>query len=404
MQCATRLGLEVYVADPNVDAPAKAFAQHAVNIDATNVEMLYRFVLDNKIDAVMVGVADRLIASYSRLCEMLGLSAYCRPEVAEVWSNKALSNDLFDQCKIRSIPSIVVSKPEKNLSIPFDYPCLIKPTDGSAGKGITIVDEPSDLLGAIDKALAASHERCALLEKYMTCDDLFVYCSLFSGELSIVATADRFTTALGSDNSKVCFAARYPSRHQKELIKNYQSKLAMACDKSGLDNGVLMLSAFVDAEDFYFYDPGIRLQGEAPDVHILNETGKDHKKALINVAFSESTSEVDFFPDSVIYTDNDFGVTLWILISSGEISQIMGIDYIKNHPSVFETRQRFNEGDFVKSDEIGTEGQVFLRTYAKLSSNAELLALIEIIRQQVRVVDIDGKEMIVDVPYEELLI
>lgn len=403
VQCATQLGIEVYVADPNVDAPAKAFAQHAVNIDATNVEMLYRFALDNKIDAVMVGVAHRLIASYSKLCQKLEFCAYCRPDVAQIWSNKALSNDLLDQCGIRSIPSIVVSKPEKDLSIPFEYPCLIKPTDGSAGKGITIAYKASDLLGGIDKALAASHERCALVEKYMTGDDLFVYCSLFSGELSIVATADRFTTALGSDKSKVCFAARYPSRHQKELVQNYQIKLAMACDKSGLDNGVLMLSAFVEAGNFYFYDPGIRLQGEAPDVHVLNETGKDHKKALIDLAFSNLTSEVDLFPDGVIYTDNDFGTTLWILISSGEISQITGIENIKNHPNVFETRQRFNEGDLVKADTIGTEGQVFLRIYAKLSSNAELLGLIEIIRQQVHVLDIYGKEMIVDVPYEELL-
>ena len=400
VECALRLGVEVHVADPNIEAPAKTFADKAVDIDATDVEALFRYSIKNKIDGVMVGVADKLIVPYAGLCNRLNLNAYCDLKSAEIWTNKALFNELLEAHGLKTIPSVKVHSPVSNANMPFGYPCLVKPTDSSAGKGITIARSPDELEAAIETALEASSEHCALIEKYMVCDDLFLYSSIFSGELKIVATADRFTTALGENKGKVCFAAKYPSRHQTELINNYQNRLALACKSSGLENGVLLVAAFVDVGKFHFYDPGIRLQGEAPDVHVLSETGIDHKEALIGLALRGDFNKDAYTSRDAIYTSDHFGATLWVLVSPGLISKIKGLGELRDCPHVFEIRQRFTEGTIVHVNTIGTEGQVFVRVYVKFYSNDELADVVGIIRNKLSVIDGLGREMLLDVPYE----
>lgn len=396
--------IEVHVADPNLYAPAKEFASTAVNIDATDLYKLRKYVSENKIDGVLVGVADRLIETYAKLCELAELPSYCNVDVAMTWTNKSRFNDLFASENLPTIPSLLDTSIDYSKADSIVLPALVKPTDSSAGKGIRVVQKFDNLKSAIQNAKLHSVEGRALIEKYMEGDDLIVYISLLSGEARIIATADRYTISLGSDHSKVCIGANYPSKYQSKIVNTFETRISNACIRSGLSSGLLLIGAFVEDERFFFYDPGLRLQGEAPDVHVLNESGVSHTSSLINLALGNDYKNKHQKSDRLIYQDGSTGHTIWLLIQPGVIKNIFGINKLLKCKNIFDFRQRFHVGDRINKELVGTEGQVFARIYVKSQNSSDLIEVINLIKNHIKVSDRKGNSMLVDVPYEKLLL
>ena len=73
VKVAQSLGVFTIVTDYNPDAPAKKVADKSYNIDAMDVDALYKMAIEEQVDGVIVGVADPLIAPYQKLCERLNL-------------------------------------------------------------------------------------------------------------------------------------------------------------------------------------------------------------------------------------------------------------------------------------------------------------------------------------------
>lgn len=403
VQEAVKIGIEVHVTDPDLRAPAKEYADVRVDIDASNVEKLFEYALEAKIDGVMVGVADRLILPYAQLCEKLGLPCYCNEQQAQTWSNKDLFNKLFKSNGMDVIPSVKYSNAEKNSLPSISLPALVKPVDGSSGKGVSVIYSKKHLRDAITHSLSSSEQGGVLIEKYMECDDIFIYSSILGGSLKFIATADRFTVKASNDYGSVCFAASYPSKYQTILKEKYEHKIASICKGDRLESGVLMLSAFVDEEKFHFYDPGLRLQGEAPDIHVQNETGINHRSSLISLALNENIKTFHKEKDILIYSGSSVGYTIWILLKPGKISMIYGIEILEDHPSVIKINTRFKVNDIVTNDFAGTEAQVFARVYIKVSMRDQLIDIIKILKEKIKILDVQDNSMIIDAPYHKLL-
>lgn len=403
VQEAVKTGIEVHVADPDLSAPAKEYADIRVDIDASDTEKLFEYAVKAKIDGVMVGVADRLILPYAQLCEKLGLPCYCNVQQAQIWSNKGLFNKLIEQSGLSVIPSVKYDNSQKNLSSSVSFPVLVKPVDSNAGKGMSVVHQKEFLPRAILHAMQHSSEGEILIEKYMECDDVIIYYSLLSGNLKLIASADKFTLMSGSSSSKVGFAHRYPSKYQMVIKGDYEKRLGQICQDTGLKNGVMLLSAFVDEGQFYFYDPGLRLQGEAPDIHVQNETGINHRSSLISLALNENIKTFHKEKDVLIYSEGSVGYTLWILLKPGKISMISGMEILEDHPSVFKINTRFKVDDIVTSNFVGTEAQVFARVYIKVSMSRQLIEIINILKEKIKILDAQGHNMVVDAPYHKLL-
>ena len=163
----------------------------------------------------------------------------------------------------------------------------------------------------------------------------------------------------------------------------------------GIRNGVLLIQAFVENDEFYVYDPGFRLQGEAPHI-LLNEiNGFDHRKMLINFALTGVMEDAKFPNGNDCYLGGKIAATLWFLLSAGKIQKIDGM---KNHDSrVIYLAQRLHEGDVVTSEMIGTEKQVLARYYLVCNTIGELKGLIKKLRDEIKVFDEFGKDMLIKI-------
>lgn len=159
-------------------------------------------------------------------------------------------------------------------------------------------------------------------------------------------------------------------------------------------NGVLMISAFVENGKFYLYDPGFRLQGEAPNLTVLEMTGFNHLEMLLHFALTGKNPYSGGEPFPACTQWGRVASTIWYLLRPGKIRQIIGLDRIRGDASVFRVVTRFREGDVVLPEFVGTEGQVFARVYVACDTFEQLYQKVDELQKCLCILDEDGQSML----------
>ena len=381
---AKSMGIYTIVTDPDPNAPAKKVADKGININGMDIDGLVKFCLEEKVDGVLVGIADRLIQSYQQVCEKLNLPCYGNQISCDYLTNKGKFNEILPKYNLLSIPS---NKLYKNQTPPeILFPVFIKPIDKNSGQGMSVAYNHDELNKGISKAFNSTNSEYILLEEYMDCDDVMLNFTIIEGKVLLSAMTDRYTCKIQKDASKVCLGAKYQSKFLSLYMNDDYKNMCDLLEALEVKNAIFTISAFVKNNKFYYYDPGFRLQGEAPDLHIYNVTGFDQKKFLINYALG--------IKDTQIHNPfNKFNATIWILLKSGIINEI---EIFEEDPSIFYVSQRFNSGDAITDEMIGTERQVAARIYITCNSETELKNKIDEIQSKTKVLDINGNNQILD--------
>jgi len=395
IESAQKMGAIVYCTDNNPKAPAKIVADTACNIDGTDVEGLTALVLKEGIDGVMVGVADRLIVPYHKLCSSLGLPCYANDLSVKFLTDKQRFNELCARLDILTIPNYDVESIDAVANVEFNFPILVKPVDSNSGKGMSICHEEQQLKSAYLKAQNASKRGKVLVEKYMQCDDLFVYYTFINGEIIVSAIADRFTSNEQGELGRVCIGALYPSKHSDLYFRTLHSKMLRLFEQLQIKNGVFLVSAFVENNTIHLYDPGFRLQGESPDIPIKKICHYDQKEMLVRFALTGSML-VDFPSKGIIdYSFNAQKVaSIWLLGKEGRLRSIEGLQDVSKHPSCISVVQRLFAGDEIRKEAIGTEGQVIARIYITAENPKKLNNIRHKIIGNLRVLSTEGDDML----------
>jgi biotin carboxylase len=395
IETAKSLGVYVIVTDFNDNAPAKKYADKACNVDGLDISGLIDLCISEKIDGVMVGVADRLILPYFLVCNALGLPCYATKEHCDFFTNKGNFNELCARYNIKTIPNYNDEFQRGDISS-IKYPVFVKPTDANSGKGMSICHNELDLNNAVAKAKNNSNSKGYLIERYMECDDIFIYYTFKDGDVFVSAMADRFTTDKQGDVSRVCIEAKYPSKYVNLYFEVLHKKMIQMFTELKVKNGIFMISAFVEDNNIYIYDPGFRLQGEAPNIPLEAVCGFDQKAMLVNYALTGSMGDIDLIQFNNPYFNNKFTSTIWFLANEGKIAEIKGLDKLANDSKVIKIVQRLYAGDIITKEMIGTEAQVILRLYLFFNSSKELLEHKFYYQNLISVLDVDNNSMLIN--------
>ncbi|WP_067035326.1 carbamoyl-phosphate-synthetase [Allomuricauda sp. CP2A] len=393
---ANSMGIHTIVVDPNPNAPAKKNAAETHDIDGFDVDGIVQLAKDRNVDAVLVGVADILVKPYREICEKLGVHCYATKEAVEAFCSKDGFKRYCHEYNIQDIPGIYldasnIGKPEN-----LDYPLMIKPVDSGGGVGMKICRDDNDYNESVKTALKFSKKGVVLVEKYMDCDDMAAYYTFRNGIPYISAISDRITTKKQGDASPVCIGAVYPSKHSQLFIDQVHPKLCELFKGLKIQNGVLNIQFFVENGVVYAYDPGFRLQGEAPHIHIAHINGFDHREMLVDYAFTGVLGEDDFAEKNDYTFKGKIACTIWVLLTGGEIGSIQGMDEIKADKDVVFVLERFKEGDTVQKEWLGTERQVYSRIYLSADSISEVNSKIIAFKNLLKINDIHGENMILE--------
>lgn len=395
VQTANELGVKTLVTSNVPNDAAKQYAWKACNVDGMDVPGLIALANEEKIDGVIVGVADILVPVYCKVCAALNLPCYATQEIVDIFSYKDVFKATCERYGVHGIPEYYLDADLKQEDIKkINFPVMVKPVDGYSGFGMTVCYNEDDLPAAVEKALAVSKKKRFIVERYMQCDDMGMYYTFKDGFCSASCIYDRYTTDEQPGLSRVCLGGTYPSKHLNEYFKRMHPNVLRLFKEIGIKNGVLMLSGFYDDGEFYVYDTGFRLQGEAPHLLMKAIHGFDQREMLIRFALTGSEGNVNLETDDDTRLRGKWASTLWFLLKKGKIATIEGMDGIVNDNRVVANVQRLSEGDEVLPEWIGTEKQVLTRMYLVCDTKQKLAECLREYQSKVKVYDVNGNNMV----------
>ena len=395
VKLANEMGIKTIVTSARHSDDAKKYCWKAYDVDGMDVPAVIDIAKTEKVDGVLVGVADILVPSYCKVCEALSLPCYATQKIVDVFAFKDVFKATCESYGIHGIPEYHLDADLKKEDLAkIRYPVMIKPVDNGGGVGMTVVYDEAGLKDGVAKALAASKQKRFIVERYMQCDDVGMYYTFKDGYCSASCIYDRYTTDEQPGLSRVCLGGTYPSKHLKEYFEKVHNNALRMFNDIGIKNGVLMLSAFYENGEFYVYDTGFRLQGEAPHFIIKAIQGFDQREMLIRFALTGSEGDLDLAKADDTYLRGKYAATVWFLLKQGKINRISGLEDVNHDTRVVANVQRLYEGQEVPQEWIGNEKQVLTRLYLVCDSKDALKQAIQEYHEKVKVYDEQGHNML----------
>lgn len=395
VEIANGMGVKTIVTSARATDPAKKAAWKAFDVDGMDVEGLISLAKAENVDGVLVGVADILVPSYCKVCSALGFPCYATERIAEVFAFKDEFKATCESYGVHGIPEYKLDAELKREDLDkVKYPVMIKPVDNGGGVGMTVAYNEEELVEGVKKALDASHSKRFIVERYMQCDDMGMYYTFKDGYCSASCIYDRYTTDEQRGMSRVCLGGTYPSKHIDEYFEKMHPNALKMFSEIGIKNGVLMLSGFYENGEFYVYDTGFRLQGEAPHLLMKAVHGFDQREMLVRFALSGSEGDIDLEKEDDARLRGKWAATLWFLLKKGKIAKIEGLDEISSDNRVVTEVRRLYEGDTVFDEWIGNEKQVLTRMYIVCDTKEQLADCLKEYQSKVKVFDENGNDMV----------
>ena len=397
VEIANSWGIKTIVASARHTDPAKAYAWKAYDFEGLDAGAVIKIATEEKVDGVLVGVADILVPMYCKVCEALDLPCYATQKIVDVFAFKDVFKSTCEHYGVHGIPEYYLDAEMKREDLDrIKYPVMVKPVDNGGGVGMTVAFNEEELREGVKKALDASYKKRFIVEKYMQCEDMGMYYTFKDGVCSASCIYDRYTTDEQPGLSRVCLGGTYPSKHLNEYFSRMHDNALRMFKEIGIQNGILMLSGFYEDGEFYVYDTGFRLQGEAPHLLMKAIHGFDQREMLIRFALTGSEGDIDLAKDDDTRLRGKWAATKWFLLKQGKIAKIEGLSDsdLEKDSCVVANIQRLHEGDTVVPEWIGNEKQMLTRLYLVCDSKQELADKLNEYEQKVRVFDENGNNML----------
>lgn len=393
---AKAMGLYTIVTDYDPNAFAKKYADQAENVNAIDADALVELAKREKVDGVVVGVAEALLPTYCKVCERLGMPAYSTTEAFGIMTRK----DLFkDKCREYGVPTIREYSADEPDSIV--YPVIVKPVDGCSSKGITVCYGSSELRPAIERALEFSRSGKYIIEEYMKGDEVISYYVMQDGNPIFVGMCDRYTYKARKELVQLPTSYIYPSRYIDSYIKYSDEAVKKMIKGLGLNNGSIFFQCFVDSEGIVrTYEPGFRLNGAQEHIIVSEVSGIDAKEMYINYALYGKVADKDLEPLSDPKPAR-ISCKLSPIVRLGTISKLEGLEEIRAMADVVDIRPSYNEGDTVTGE--GTLKQIVCRFFIVSDNKKALKENIDKIQRTFKVYDEKGENMLIGLFDTEIL-
>ena len=385
---AKAMGLYTIVTDNNPNAYAKKFADQAENIDAVDVDSLVELALRERVNGVVVGVAEALLPAYCDVCKRLNMPCFSTIDKFEIMMRK----DYFKQkCRQYGVPTIREYSLDDKSSI--EYPVIVKPVDSCSSKGITVCHKEDDLLQAVTYAKSFSKTKKIIIEEYMQGDEVISYYVMQNGNPIFVGMCDRYTYKAREELVQLPTAYVFPSRHIDSYFEHSDRAIKQMIKALGLNNGSIFFQCFVGSDGIVrTYEPGYRLNGAQEHIIISKVSGIDAKEMYINLALTGKVAEEDLEALSDP-KPHQISCKLSPLVRIGRIACLEGLDEIANMPCVISVNPSYEQGDEVTGE--GTLKQIVCRFFIVAESKQQLMMTIEEIYSKLRVEDENGNDMLI---------
>lgn len=191
---ARRLGFEIHLFDANDKCIAKNYVEHFYNIDIKDKEAILQLAI--KIKPLIITTIASEIGNKTACFVGEKISANTNSyHVALNTTNKKLMKQILKSNNVKTADYKIITK-LKDLNNWDKIPAIMKPTDSSAGRGVSWIGSNDDLINAYENAMEYSFNKELIIEEYIYGNQYSVETISTNGNHRIVAFTEEYITVL----------------------------------------------------------------------------------------------------------------------------------------------------------------------------------------------------------------
>lgn len=278
---AKEMGFETAVIDYNPKAIGIPLADKYYNASTIDKDAVLAAAQDYKTDGFLTLATDLPMRAVAYASEKLGL-----PGISYETAIKATDKgEMIKALKAHNVESpwyfLIANEEElKTLKPSVTYPCILKPTDNAASRGVILVNSEEELDAAFSYSREYARAGAVILEEYMVGPEVSVEVLTWEGIPHVLQVTDKLTT--GAPHF-VELGHNQPSRLPAEVVEKIKDVATRAVKALGITCGPSHVEIIVTAEGPKIVELGARLGGDCITSHLVHlSTGIDMVKETIS--------------------------------------------------------------------------------------------------------------------------
>jgi biotin carboxylase len=212
IRAARSYGLFVIGLDANRAAIGAALCSEFVNVSTGDVDAVVAAARASKASGITTCGSELALATTARAAEVLGLPFYGDSAAVRRCQSKDLMREAY-RAGGAPIPAFVAAQSWEQVerfASDKGLPVILKPATGWGQRGVSKVENWSELLPAYERARAASASGTVLTEEFIDGREFSVNAYTVDGETSVYSVTERIITHY-PDPPGITFAEWYPS-------------------------------------------------------------------------------------------------------------------------------------------------------------------------------------------------
>lgn len=243
IDAAHKMGHHVITVDYLPGNIAHKYSDEFHNVSILDKEAILELARNLQIDGIMSFAVDPGVVTAAYVAEKLGLPFQGSYESVKILQDKSLfrkflADNGFNVPNAKGYGNKEDALADKDY---YNWPVIVKPVDSAGSKGVSRVDDPTDLEAAIEYALSESHNGHFIIEDFLekeghssdsegfTVDGNLVFCS-FSDQRFDANAKNPYTPSAFS------WPSTMPESAQKELTSELQRLMKLLDMRSGIYN------------------------------------------------------------------------------------------------------------------------------------------------------------------------
>lgn len=326
---AKNLGVYTIVCDSRENTPAKLICDEAITMDITNLKALKKLAIEKEIDGIITSFTDTLLEPYVYIAHELNLPCILDSKQLISVTNKQIMKKIFIDNNIPTTNFCIIdSKDELYKVKPLNFPLVMKPIDSCGSKGIFFVETLEDILLNIDLCQSYSSNNSVLLEEYYESDEIQGLAWVHNGVSHLLYIGDRELVYPSANRpgkpTRLIYPSKYCYQYENDLINIYQ-QIATAFN---IKNGPIYAQLLVGSDGIKVCEMMTRLPGGCDYLAVQQIANYDIGETLIKYSLNEDIDLDKIKTSSINLKKTVFALP--IFLSSGKVSKLKNIDYIKS--------------------------------------------------------------------------
>lgn len=296
---AKELGYYTVLCDYLLDNPGQYIADKYYPVSTTDCESLYSIAKNEQVEGILAYASDPAALPAAIVAEKLNLPTNPVESVKILglkhhWRNFLKDNNFAYPQHFQFESNILIEELAKEIE-EFSFPLVVKPTDSSGSKGVSIINETEELNKAISYAKSYSRNNELIIEEYIERSfpsviggDIFVW----DGKIVLYGLMECLRDLTNSP--LIPIGEKKPllvSEEEESLIK---SELQRVITTLGIRFGELNVEILLDKNHkVHFLELGPRAGGNMIPIQLSDAYGIDLVEANVKAAMGEDPSFIN---------------------------------------------------------------------------------------------------------------